>query len=172
MKKPHTSARLCPVRRPGPSLRDAKSRGSKNSWHCVIAHVRDEGRAEITPFQTKQHLSSLVRSTAAGQGGIQPRCAVWESPNTGVFPKRRVAGAQEQPWGGCRAAAVRFWSCGTIQWLLAEDCHFPVTTMCPLAARLPWDRGGPPSIISGGSAREVVSRSLLSLANWRGAQRG
>lgn len=31
---------------------------------------------------------------------------------------------------GCCAAA-RSWSCGTIQWLLAEDCHFPATTKHP-----------------------------------------
>lgn len=47
----------------------------------------------------------------------------------------RVAPAQEMLLKapgtvGCCAAA-RSWSCGTIQWLLAEDCHFPATTKHP-----------------------------------------
>lgn len=52
------------------------------------------------------------------------------------LPKKRDSWSPGAALRGCRAGAARFWSCGTIQWLLAEDRHFSVTTMCRLAAQL------------------------------------
>lgn len=84
---------------------------------CVIAPVHDEGRSAITPFQTPQHLSSLVRTPAAGQGG----------PNTPVLSGRApVMGSSQKGESQSPGAAL-----GRLQ---NSCCPFLVLWHHPVAA--------------------------------------
>lgn len=142
----------------------------------VTAHMLDDGRAEVTPFQTMQHLSFLVRFRVAGQGRSNPPVL---SGKATILGSSQKAG-QLEPWSSPQRLQSRccpflvLWhhpvAAGRGSSLL---CHHHVSSCSP-ARQGPGDRAGPPST-GGGSARssrEQVSRSRLSPADWRAAQGG
>lgn len=89
----------CEMQSPVTAVGAPKAHGTVR--HYVIAHMHDEGRAEITPFQIMQHLSFLVRFRVAGQGWPNP--PVLSGRHT-ILGSSQKAG-QLEPWSSPREAA-------------------------------------------------------------------